>query len=151
MSGLFPRLAYVNIFAADPEALAAFYMSVFGFREIEGHRSPIYRCIDAGGLELGFNSELAYPLLNLASRKPEGVADVRSYITFEVETPEAVDAAVKATLEAGGRLVKPAYETYYNARQAVLEDPEANIFRVNHRRGPRKPADLVENPPWAKS
>lgn len=151
MSGSFPRLAYVNIFAEDPEGLAGFYMRVFGFREIESHRSPIYRCIDAGGLELGFNSELAYPLLNLAARKPEGVADVRSYITFEVESPDAVDDAVMEALAAGGRLIKPAYETYYNARQAVLEDPEANIFRVNHRRGPRKPAALVENPPWVKS
>jgi uncharacterized glyoxalase superfamily protein PhnB len=147
----FPRLAYVNIFSADPEALAEFYMEVFGFREIESHRSPIYRCIDAGGLELGFNAETAYPLLNLASRQPEGIADVRTCVTLEVGSPEAVDAAVEAALAAGGRTIKPAYNTYYNARQAVMEDPEANVFRINHRKGPRIPADLVESPPWAKS
>ena len=148
MSEAAPRLAYVNLFARDPVALAAFYTAVFGFAEIEGHRSPIYRCLDAGGMELGFNAETSYDLLGLADRRPEGRAPLRTYLTVEVGSPSAVVAAVRAALAAGGRRVKPAYDTYYNARQAVLEDPDGNVFRVNHRMGPRTPAGEVANPPW---
>ena len=67
---------------------------------------------------------------------------------IEVSTPEAIDKAVTAALENGGRLVRAAYDTYYNARQAIMEDPEGNVFRINHRKGPRIPADELENPPW---
>jgi len=29
-----------------------------------------------------------------------------------------------------------------------MEDPEGNVFRINHRKGPRIPAQELENPPW---
>jgi hypothetical protein len=32
---------------------------------------------------------------------------------------------------AGARLVKAPYRTYYNWYQAVLLDPEQNVFRIN--------------------
>ena len=142
------RLAYVNLFAHDHVALAKFYQTVFGFAEIRTHRSPIYLCLDAGGMELGFNADSSYALLGLADRMPRGRAPLRTYVTIEVSDAEAIDEAVAVALETGGRLVKAAYDTYYNARQAVLEDPEGNVFRINHRRGPRIPADEVEDPPW---
>jgi predicted enzyme related to lactoylglutathione lyase len=143
------RLAYVNILAVDIVALSEFYARVFGFPEIEAHRSPIYRCLDAGAVELGFNAPQAYDLLAIGNRRPTGPAPVKAYLTMEVSSPAAVDACVAAATGHGGRVLKAPYTTYYNAIQAVLEDPEGNVFRVNHRMGPRKPADEVENPPWA--
>ena len=142
------RLAYANIFARDPSALALFYQRVFGFAEITANRSPIFVCLDAGGIELGFNAEQAYGLMGLGDRKPRTVAALRTFLTIEVSTPDAIDRAVTATLENGGRLVRAAYDTYYNARQAIMEDPEGNVFRINHRKGPRIPAEELENPPW---
>ena len=142
------RLAYANIFASDPPALALFYQRVFGFAEITANRSPIFVCLDAGGVELGFNGEKAYGLMGLGERRPTSVAALRTFLTIEVSTPDAIDKAVTAALENGGNLVKAAYDTYYNARQAVMEDPEGNVFRINHRKGPRIPADELENPPW---
>ena len=35
-------------------------------------------------------------------------------------------------VEHGAALVKPAYRTYYDWYQAVLLDPEQNVFRINH-------------------
>jgi len=32
----------------------------------------------------------------------------------------------------GARLIKAPYETYYHWYQAVLLDPEDNVFRINH-------------------
>jgi len=136
------RLAYVNVFARDIERLARFYSQLLGFREIEAHRSPIYRCLDANGTELGFNAEKAYELLGLADRKPgAGRPPVRTYFTFELASRESVDAAAARTLELGGEVHKTPYVTYYAAYQAVLADPEQNVFRVNRRLGARPPAE----------
>jgi predicted enzyme related to lactoylglutathione lyase len=134
------RLAYVNVFARDIEALSGFYRALFGFGEIEGHRSPIYRCLDANGIELGFNASKAYELLALSDRvRDEGAAAVGVYFTVEMPTRAAIDDAAARVVNLGGRVIKPPYATYYNAYQAVLEDPEANVFRINHRMGARQP------------
>jgi predicted enzyme related to lactoylglutathione lyase len=148
MNDISASLAYANIFARDPSALALFYQHVFGFAEITANRSPIFVCLDAGGVELGFNAEQAYGLMGLADRKPRSVAALRTFLTIEVSTPEAIDKAVTAALENGGNLMKAAYDTYYNARTAIVEDPEGNVFRINHRKGPRIPAQELEDPPW---
>lgn len=145
------RLAYVNILARDIDALSRFYALTFGFDEIEGHRSPIYRCLDAGGVELGFNAQIAYELLNLAARKPVSGAGVATYVTFECASPAGLDDICARALANGARVLKAPYDTYYNARQCVLEDPEGNVFRLNHRIGPRKAANEVANPPWENS
>jgi len=142
------RLAYVNILARDIEALSQFYMDVFGFREIVGHRSPIYRCLDAGGVELGFNAPLASELLNIPARRPERGDGLATYITFEMESEAALEAGLRTSQALGARLLKAPYDTYYNARQCVLADPEGNAFRLNFRRGPRTPASEVDAPPW---
>ena len=136
-----PRLAYVNVFARDIEALATFYGALFGFREIEGHRSPIYRCLDANGIELGFNASKAFELLALDERRPRDgeAAPTTVYFTVELGSPDAVANTVNRAALLGAKVVKPPYETYYNAVQALLEDPEGNVFRVNHRLGARKP------------
>lgn len=142
------RLAYVNILARDIEALSRFYADVFDFAEIESHRSPIYRCLDARGLELGFNAPLAYELLNIAA-PGEMRSGVAIYITFEMDSEEALESALQRAAALGARTLKPPYDTYYNARQCVLEDPEGNVFRLNHRRGQRQPAKTLSNPPWS--
>ena len=125
------RLSYLNLFARDIEALAGFYARLLGFAEVEALRSPIYRCLDAGGTLLGFNAEAAYDLLDLADRKPRTPA-VTAYATFELDSVAAVDAGVDLARQLGSSLIKPPYRTYYNAYQAVLADPENNVFRLNH-------------------
>ena len=143
------RLAYVNILSEDIDALAKFYSGVFGFQEIANHRSPIYRCLDAGGIELGFNAPMARDLLNLPAREHEGGSAGATYFTFEMDAVETLEEAMHRAIAHGARLLKPPYDTYYNARQCVLADPEGNIFRLNFRRGARPPADDVPDPPWS--
>ena len=135
-----PRLAYANLFARDIKALSAFYADLFGFDELPEHRSPIYRCLDAGGMELGFNDWKAYELLALADRQPpadapDAMVPTTVYLTFEVGSQAEVDVRTARALALGGQLVKPGYITYYNSWQAVLTDPEGNVFRLNHRMG----------------
>lgn len=143
------RLGYANIFANDIDAMATFYSKLLGFPLMPDRASPIYRCLDAGGgLEFGFNAPMAYDLLGVAGRKPAEARSVSVYLTFEVGSAAEVDAIAAQVAVLGGSVVKPPYDTYYNARQTVLEDPEGNVFRINHRKGPRLPADNVGNPPW---
>lgn len=146
MSMVAARLAYVNLFARDIVALSGFYTALFGFPEIAAHRSPIYRCLDAQGAELGFNAAEAYALLNLQTRQPmdaENPLPLGVYFTIELDSADAVDRAARQCAQLGGTVLKPPYLTYYNARQAVLADPEGNVFRVNHRVGARTPYDAL--------
>lgn len=128
-------ISHICLFTTDPATLAGFYQRVFGFPEIANDRSPIFVGLNAGNTRLGFHAHAAYALLNLDGRAKHDDS-VGCYFTIEVETDAAVDALAEAAVAAGARLIKPPYDTYYDARQCVLEDPEGNLFRMNHARGP---------------
>ena len=139
------RLAYANYFARDIDVLANFYSALLGFAEIASHRSPIYRCLYAGGTELGFNAERAYDLLSLGNRRPEREDDaVVAYFTFELDDIALVDDVAERITALGGRVIKPPFKTYYNGYQAVLEDPEGNVFRINHRGVRPSPEEMAK-------
>ncbi|MDE1186856.1 MAG: VOC family protein [Pantoea sp.] len=124
------HLSYVNVFARDIVALSGFYQRVFGFTEIEAIRSPIFRGLDTGKSALGFNAHDAYELLHL-----EDQADTRGVkflLNIDVDSQADVDRMVPVAVEAGATLLKPPYVTYYNWYQAVLLDPEGNVFRINY-------------------
>lgn len=125
------RLNNVNILARDVPRLCTFYAQLLGFQEILSRRTDIYRVLDAGGVELGFNALRAYELLELAARMPQGFAPVTTYATFEVEDTVAVDHLALEAVALGGQIVKAPYVTHYLSRQAVLQDLEGNVFRIN--------------------
>ncbi|MFT4267231.1 MAG: VOC family protein [Xenophilus sp.] len=124
------HLSYVNVFARDVVALSGFYQRVFGFPEIEAIRSPIFRGLDTGKSSLGFNALDAYELLHLADFSD--TRGVKFLLNIDVDSREDVDRRVPVAVEAGATLVKPPYVTYYHWYQAVLLDPEGNVFRINH-------------------
>ena len=124
------KLSYVNVFARDIEALSGFYQRVFDFPEVEAIRSPIFVGLDAGTCCIGFNAPDAYELLNLAEYSD--TAGCKFLLNIDVDSPAEVDRMVPIAVEAGATLIKPPYTTYYNWYQAVLMDPEGNVFRINH-------------------
>jgi predicted enzyme related to lactoylglutathione lyase len=126
-----PTISYVNLFARDPGSLAAFYASVFGFPEVVPDRSPIFHCLQAGAVRLGFHAGKAYDLLDLADRRPND-RGVTCYVTVEVASVAELDALCARAVGHGALLVKPSYLTYYGSQQCVLTDPESNVFRINH-------------------
>ncbi len=123
-------LSYTNVFAADIVALSQFYSTLFGFPEIEAIRSPIFRGIDAGRCAIGFNAHDAYGLLGLGDHAE--TKGVKFLLNFDVDSTAEVDRLVPAAVSHGATLIKPPYRTYYNWYQAVLLDPEQNVFRINH-------------------
>jgi predicted lactoylglutathione lyase len=124
------HLSYVNIFAKDIEALSGFYVKVFGFTDIPAIRSPIFVGLDTGKSCLGFNAQDAYGLLLLADHAD--TKGVKFLLNIDVDSKDDVDRMVPLALESGATLIKPPYVTYYNWYQAVLFDPEQNVFRINH-------------------
>ncbi len=123
------HLSYVNVFARDVVALSGFYQRVFGFPEIEAIRSPIFRGLDTGRSSLGFNALEAYELLQLSALSQ--TQGVKFLLNIDVDSREEVDARVPVAVAAGATLVKAPYDTYYHWYQAVLLDPEGNVFRIN--------------------
>ncbi len=118
----------VNVLSVDIDRQLAFYQGLFGFAEIERSRSPIYRALDTGQSELGFNAPAARDLLSLPPAAASPGVDV--FATFMLDTPWAVDDAARRALDLGGHLVKAPFRTYYGQWQAVLADPEGHVFRV---------------------
>jgi len=57
---------------------------------------------------------------------------VKFLLNIDVESSAEVDRMVPIAVAAGATLVKPPYRTYYNRYQAVLLDPEQNVFHINH-------------------
>jgi uncharacterized glyoxalase superfamily protein PhnB len=124
------HLSYVNVFARDVVALSGFYQQVFGFAEIEAIRSPIFRGLDTGRSSLGFNALQAYELLHLQDHAD--TRGVKFLLNIDVDSSAEVDRMVPVALAHGATLIKAPYETYYHWYQAVLLDPEGNVFRINH-------------------
>jgi hypothetical protein len=123
-------LSYVNVFAKDIVALSQFYIDVFGFTEIEKIRSPIFRGLDTGSSSLGFNAQDAYGLLKLDAYSD--VSGVKFLLNIDVASIAEVDRMTPKAVSLGAQLIKSPYKTYYNWYQAVLLDPEQNVFRINH-------------------
>lgn len=124
------RLANLNLFGTDLARLCGFYAGLFGFAEITARRTTIYRVLDAGGVELGFNAAAVRGLLGFADRQSQGRAPVTAYPTFDVAHADDVNALAQRAVALGGTLVKQAYRTHYGTWQVVLADPEENIFRI---------------------
>ncbi|UUX95576.1 VOC family protein [Aquabacterium sp. J223] len=122
---------WFNLLCEDVDAQFRFYRELLGWEEASDARSPIYRALQHGGQQFGFNAAAAYRLLGLADRMPPpDQRTVTAYATFMLDTPAAVDAAAAAAARLGGAVIKPPFATYYGQWQAVLADREDQVFRV---------------------
>lgn len=124
-------MPYVNIFTKDIKKLSKFYIDVFDFEEDVDLRSPIFRGIRTSKSYFGFNAPEAYGLLNLADKA--NTKGVKFFLNFDVRSMKEVDRLVVLAVKRGAKIVKEPYRTYYNWYQAVLTDPEGNLFRINKR------------------
>lgn len=133
-----------NLFCRDIEGQLRFYSELLGVQEAVHARSPIYRAIEAPGLQFGFHAPAAYGLLGLKDRRPcaDGPSMVPGYPTFMLDAHEAVSAGAARCVALGGRVIKAPYATYYAEWQSVLADPEGHVFRLSCSQLP----DGVERP-----
>ena len=126
-------VSYASIIADDIESLCRFYASVLGLPELTEQATDIYRALDGGGgLTLAFSATAVYDMLGIAEYRP--AKGTRQYLTFEVDSDADVDKRSKLAVNHGARTLHESYVTSYDTYQAVLADPEANVFRINHSR-----------------
>lgn len=122
------RIRYATYLARDVASLAQFYVDALGLPEIEASRDERYREVDAGGCLIGFATEQVRTFINLPETAPSGT---RSLLTFDVGTLATLAPAVDRAVAAGAELVREATDTAFGQRQAVLRDPEGNVFRLS--------------------
>jgi predicted enzyme related to lactoylglutathione lyase len=132
VSAALPVAFDINLFCQEPGRLMGFYAALLGLPENVAARSPIYRALRMGEAELGFNAAPAYALLGLAGRERDG-AGVAAFATFVLGSEAEVEALAERVSALGGRVIQGPFRTYYGAWQVVAEDPEGNVFRLNHR------------------
>ena len=123
-------ISLASYISEDFVALFEFYSTTFDLPEVVELHSDIFRGADVSGLTLGFSAPVVYEMLHIEEwADPKGTSQ---YLTFELESDEAVTAATERAVANGARLLHDPYETYYGAWQSVLADPDGNVFRINH-------------------
>ncbi|HEY0269552.1 MAG TPA: VOC family protein [Sphingomonas sp.] len=122
------KLGYVTFLARDVAALATFYIEGLGLEEVMASRDARYREVKAGGCMIGFATEAVRLLVNLPEEPATGT---RALLTFDVGGVAAVAPAVARAVAAGAMLVRGAMDTQFGQHQAVLRDPEDNVFRLS--------------------
>ncbi|MEX1104991.1 MAG: VOC family protein [Ilumatobacteraceae bacterium] len=123
-------ISLASFISADFVGLFQFYSTTFDLPEVEALRSDIFRGADVGGLTLGFSAPVVYQMLHIDEWA--NATGTTQYLTFELPSDEEVTAATDRAISNGARLLHEPYETYYNAWQSVLADPDDNVFRINH-------------------
>ena len=58
---------------------------------------------------------------------------MKFFLNFNTRSMAEVDRLVARAVKRRAKLIKGPYRTYYNWYQAVLSDPEGNLFRINKR------------------
>ena len=122
------RMIYVGLLSHNIDGLCRFYRDVFGFDELEGERTEIFRTLDCGNIQLCFHATEAYEILGLSEHTKRG--GIVEMITFDANSQAEVGNLTKRALDRGARLVKGPFVTYYNHYQVVLFDPDGNVFRI---------------------
>lgn len=123
------RLSFVTLVCKDVDTVSDFYADLFGLDHVRYLEGEYFRALKLGDTILGFNTTAAYELLNLPDSDLD--ASPAAFWTFEVDYEQAVDELANAAVAAGATCRKEPFRTYYNAWQAVLLDPEGNVFRIN--------------------
>ena len=105
------------------------YTRLIGAEEDKKLRTPIFRRVRTSKSFFGFNALEAYELLNLKDQA--NTTGSKFFLNFNARSMAEVDGLVARAVKRGAKLIKGPYRTYYHWYQAVLSDPEGNLFRIN--------------------
>ena len=112
------RLTNFEIYGDDPEALAAFYRELLGWRIERAEGVDYWRiAIDADAKPLAAGG--------IARRPAFGQQGWMNFVEVE-----SLDATLEATERLGGNILKPKTAVPRTAWHAVIADPAGNAFLV---------------------
>jgi len=128
-----PRVSLITLAVADLEAAVAFYRDGLGL-ETEGivgkefeHGAVAFFELQPGlGLALWAQEDLAHDAgLPVTPISPTAVC-----LAHNVMSREEVDAVLAQAEQAGGRIVKPADETFYGGYAGYFQDPDGHLWEI---------------------
>ena len=133
-----PRLTVLTLAVADLDRAVRFYRDGLGWptegivgREFEHGAVAFFDLAGDLRLALWGREDLAWDI----GAAPGGVATsevspAAMSLGHNVESREAVDAAMAAAEAAGARVVKPAGETFYGGYAGYFRDPDGHLWEV---------------------
>lgn len=125
-----PVLDQMNLVVRDMEATLAFYRAL----GLEIPEEEVWRTASGahhataripGGVDLEFDSPALAKIYNQGWRDP-GEVSSRAVITFRIASREEVDRLYERLTGLGYAAAQPPYDTFWGARYAIVEDPDAN-------------------------
>ena len=128
-----PRLSVLTLGVDDLEKSVAFYRDGLGLvtprivgSEFEHGAVAFFEL--QGGLKLALWPKSSLLHDSGLPNRPRGVGDVS--LGHNVRTREEVDAIVAQVQAAGGRIVKPAADTFYGGYAAYFHDLDGHLWEI---------------------
>ncbi|EJN59770.1 VOC family protein [Halogranum rubrum] len=126
-----PRLTLVTLGVADVDTAIAFYRDGLGFpmQEREPDSDVAFFTLDGTWLSVYPRKLLAEDAtVPLADGDEAGFSGVT--LAHNVDSKAEVDAILGTVEEAGGRLVKPAADTFWGGYSGYFADPDGHLWEV---------------------
>lgn len=128
-----PRISLVTLAVANLEAATAFYRDGLGLktegivgREFEHGAVAFFELQPGLGLALWAQADLAHDSgLEATPISPTGMC-----LAHNVTSRAEVDASLAEVAEAGGRVVKPAAETFHGGYAGYFQDLDGHLWEV---------------------
>ena len=123
------RISLITLGVADVQASAAFYERLGWTRSSASQEQIVF--IKLKGLALGLFSrdELAMDA-NLPEAGPAGFAGIT--LAHNLESPQAVDAAMALAVAAGARQVKAPEKVFWGGYSGYFADPDGHLWELAH-------------------
>ncbi len=123
-----PRITLITLGVADVAASRTFYEKL-GF-VASGDSNPNVTFFQAGGLVVAlFGRQALADDAGVANSVPgfSGIA-----LAHNVTTRQEADGVLAEVLGAGGKLIKPAQETFWGGYAGYFADPDGHLWEVAH-------------------
>ncbi len=123
------RISLITLGVADVQASAAFYERLGWTRSSASQEQIVF--IKLKGLALGLFSrdELAKDA-NLPEAGPAGFSGIT--LAHNLQSPEAVDAAMALAVAAGARQVKAPEKVFWGGYSGYFADPDGHLWELAH-------------------
>jgi catechol 2,3-dioxygenase-like lactoylglutathione lyase family enzyme len=122
------RLSIVTLGVADLARAAAFYEAL-GWRRA-GLKTDAVVAFDAGGVVVALSPRAALGHEAGFAGDPGPGAFGGITLAHNVESPEAVDAAIAAMVAAGARLLRPAAKAGWGGYTGYVADPDGHPWEI---------------------
>ncbi len=125
-SGMKPHITFIGLGVQDLDRSVAFYENGLGFPKKEGPEGIAF--FELNGIMLSL-----YPRDKLAEDitvAPEGAGFPGFTLAHNVDSPEAVDAALQEAVSAGATLIKPGQKVFWGGYSGYFADPDGFYWEV---------------------